>query len=177
MFALYFSFQAPKIIQKFLSETGGEEATVVVSVPTRKAATSIARRVSEELGTPIGGKVGFSIGGLSEKSVKTNILYVTPGLLLNVVKKHGKNINFNCIILDEIHIITPEMELLLALLRSITNSGVKLKLVIRVCQLKIIPIPCAMFLVFMGVLLIQKKLQNSPFEGFSATCKQFLILV
>ena len=123
------------------------------------------------MGTPIGGKVGFSIGGLSEKSVTTKILYVTPGLLLNVVKKHGKKIDFDCIILDEIHVITPEMELILALLRDITNSDAKLKLVIRVCQLKIIPIPCAMFLVFMGVLLIQKKIKKSPFEGFSAISK------
>ena len=74
-------FQAPKMIQQRLSEIGDKTARVVVSIPTRKAVTSIAQRVSVELGTPLGSKVGYSIRGQKISSPKTNILFVTPGTL------------------------------------------------------------------------------------------------
>jgi pre-mRNA-splicing factor ATP-dependent RNA helicase DHX38/PRP16 len=46
------------------------------------AAVSVAKRVSEEMGTNLGGKVGYSIRFEDETSKDTIIKYMTDGVLL-----------------------------------------------------------------------------------------------
>ena len=117
------------MIQQRLSEIGDKTARVVVAIPTRKAVTSIAQRVSVELDIPLGSKVGYSIRGQKISSPETNILFVTTGVLLKMVIKDKKNFSerFDAVILDEIHIVSGDCELLMVLLKSITKD---LKLVL-----------------------------------------------
>lgn len=50
--------------------------------PRRVAATTIARRVAQELGGEVGGLVGYSIRFDDCTSAETRIKYVTDGVLL-----------------------------------------------------------------------------------------------
>jgi ATP-dependent RNA helicase DDX35 len=52
---------------------------IAVTQPRRIAATSVAARVAEELGTPLGQKVGYSIRFEDVTSAATQIKFVTDG--------------------------------------------------------------------------------------------------
>ena len=55
---------------------------IACTQPRRVAAMSVAKRVAEEMGTPLGGKVGYSIRFDDVTSPATLIKYMTDGMLL-----------------------------------------------------------------------------------------------
>src|SRR3954471_4855562 len=71
-------------IPQMLLEHGllGERGEVVVLQPRRLATRMLAKRVAEEVGTPLGDVVGYQIRLESRLSDKTRIRFVTEGILL-----------------------------------------------------------------------------------------------
>ena len=59
-----------------------KDQRIIVTQPRRVAATSVARRVSEEVGCVLGDEVGYAIRFDDTSSSKTMIRYVTDGILL-----------------------------------------------------------------------------------------------
>lgn len=95
--------------------------------PRRIAARSIAEHVAKEYHSKLGRRVGFRVGhrdgvGVTDSkkiSDKTEIEYVTEGLLLAQLRASPQRIkNYDVIILDEAHERNIETDLLMAFLRN-----------------------------------------------------------
>eukprot|EP01068_Selenidium_serpulae_P020779 Selendium_serpulae@DN9128_c0_g1_i1.p1 len=73
---------------------------MVITQPRRIACTSLAKRVSEELGQP----VGYRIGGERDSSGPTNVTFVTTGYLKELLVYQPEHIDrYTHVILDEVH--------------------------------------------------------------------------
>lgn len=70
-------------LTQYLYEEGMSEFGIIgCTQPRRVAAMSVAKRVSQEMGTDLGGLVGYSIRFEDITSSKTKIKYMTDGILL-----------------------------------------------------------------------------------------------
>ncbi|KAJ2887958.1 ATP-dependent RNA helicase, partial [Coemansia aciculifera] len=72
-------------IPQYLLESGELTAAIAMTQPRRVAATSIAKRVAEEVGTPLGGRVGYTIRFEDCSSDNTLLRFCTDGLLLREI--------------------------------------------------------------------------------------------
>lgn len=75
------------------------QAKIVVCQPRRVAATSLAVRVSEELGCKLGSKVGYHIGMESFREEHCSIVYMTYGILIQQLL-FMQNLPYTHILLD-----------------------------------------------------------------------------
>ncbi|CAI5758867.1 unnamed protein product [Candida verbasci] len=98
--------------------------------PRRVAATSVASRVAQELQVKLGNEIGYSIRFDDKSSSKTLIKYLTDGMLLREFLNDSKLSNYSCIMIDEAHERTISTEILLSLLKDITNIRSDLKIII-----------------------------------------------
>ncbi len=76
---------------------------VVVLQPRRLAARLLAKRVASERGEPLGGEVGYQVRMESAVSDKTQIRYVTEGILLRQFLSDPDLRGISTIIFDEFH--------------------------------------------------------------------------
>ncbi len=81
----------------------GEKGEVVVLQPRRLAARLLAKRVAEEVGTPLGGVVGYQIRLESRTSAATRIRFVTEGILLRQMSFDPALRGVSAILFDEFH--------------------------------------------------------------------------
>eukprot|EP00826_Nyctotherus_ovalis_P046946 TRINITY_DN5346_c0_g1_i10.p1 TRINITY_DN5346_c0_g1~~TRINITY_DN5346_c0_g1_i10.p1 ORF type:complete len:658 (+),score=237.01 TRINITY_DN5346_c0_g1_i10:339-2312(+) len=107
---------------------GGKE--IACTQPRRMAATSVARRVSEELDVTLGEEVGFSIRFEDMTSPKTLLRYLTDGMLLREAVNDPTLSRYNVIILDEAHERTLVTDILFGLIKEILPKRPELKLII-----------------------------------------------
>lgn len=98
--------------------------------PRRVAATSVARRVAEEVGCKLGQEVGYSIRFEDESSNKTVIKYLTDGMLLREFISDPLLSTYSCLMIDEAHERTVSTEIVLSLLKDILEERQDLKLII-----------------------------------------------
>jgi HrpA-like RNA helicase len=79
---------------------------VACTQPRGLAATSLARRVSEEIGVVLREEVGYHIGSdktMGANGKHTRLTYMTEGVLLRQLA-HDKDLSqYACIIIDEVH--------------------------------------------------------------------------
>lgn len=101
---------------------------VLVTQPRRLAASSVAERVSEELGSKLGDVVGFRTARDRQDSERTQVLFATEGLALVRELVHARR-GYDIIVLDEVHEWSRDMEILLAWLRREQSRGARFKLV------------------------------------------------
>src|SRR5689334_18731079 len=92
-------------IPKFLLQAGwcSNGHQVAVTQPRRIAATSVAARVAEELSTPLGQQVGYSIRFEDVTSAATQVKFVTDGLLLREMLVDPLLKRYSVIMVDEAH--------------------------------------------------------------------------
>jgi len=81
----------------------GERGEIVVLQPRRLAARMLAKRVAEEVGTPLGGIVGYQIRLESRVSEQTRIRFVTEGILLRQMSFDAQLRGVSAIVFDEFH--------------------------------------------------------------------------
>jgi len=81
----------------------GERGEIVVLQPRRLATRMLAKRVAEEMGTPLGGVVGYQIRLESRVSEKTRIRFVTEGILLRQMSFDAMLRGVSTIVFDEFH--------------------------------------------------------------------------
>ncbi|KAJ2726454.1 ATP-dependent RNA helicase [Coemansia sp. Benny D115] len=112
-------------IPQYLLESGfttpGKTA-IAVTQPRRVAATSIARRVAEEVGTPLGGRVGYTIRFEDCSSQATQLRFCTDGLLLREILADPLLRRYTVVILDEAHERTLRTDILLGMLKDIQKE-------------------------------------------------------
>ncbi|GLT86622.1 hypothetical protein SLE2022_047510 [Rubroshorea leprosula] len=92
---------------------------IAVTQPRRVAAVSVSRRVAQELGVRLGEEVGYAIRFEDRTSEKTQIKYLTDGVLLRESLSNPKLNQYSVIILDEAHERSLNTDILLGLMKRL----------------------------------------------------------
>lgn len=85
------------------------------------AATSVAKRVAEEMGCVLGEEVGFTIRFEDCTSKNTDIKYVTDGMLLREALIDPDLNDYSVIMLDEAHERNLNTDILFGLLKKVVS--------------------------------------------------------
>jgi ATP-dependent helicase HrpA len=118
-------------IPKICLEAGrGLKKRVVCTQPRRIAATSVSRRVSEELGEEYGKHVGYKIRFNDKTTPFTRIKFVTDGILLSEFKNDQLLHEYDTIIIDEAHERSLNIDFLLGIMKKILPLRRDLRLII-----------------------------------------------
>lgn len=125
-------------IPRFLLEAGwcGEGRQIAVTQPRRIAVTSVAARVAEELSTPLGQKVGYSIRFEDVTSANTQIKFVTDGLLLREMLVDPLLKRYSVVMVDEAHERSLSSDILLSLLKKVLRKREDLRVVVSSATLE-----------------------------------------
>ncbi|CAB9508133.1 DExH-box ATP-dependent RNA helicase DExH1 [Seminavis robusta] len=112
-------------------------SNIVVTQPRRIAAISIAERVAyEQLQTTTGGQVGFKVRLESSQSDKTQLMFMTPGVLLRHLQRDPYLQEYTHIIMDEVHERDQYQEFLLIVLRDLLPQRPDLRLILMSATLQ-----------------------------------------
>jgi len=121
-------------IPQFLVEAGYAvpgRSCVACTQPRRVAATSVARRVSEEMDVELGGEVGYNIRFEDVTDPNRTVLkFLTDGMLLREAMGDPELSNYGAVILDEAHERTLATDVLMGLLHEILPRRPTLKLLV-----------------------------------------------
>ena len=118
-------------IPKMCLEAGlGVEAKIGCTQPRRVAALSISRRIAEELKVNWGREVGCKIRFDDRSSPQTYIKLMTDGILLAETQGDPLLSEYNCLIIDEAHERSLNIDFLLGYLKGLLTKRNDLKLII-----------------------------------------------
>ncbi|XP_026866548.2 pre-mRNA-splicing factor ATP-dependent RNA helicase PRP16 isoform X1 [Electrophorus electricus] len=118
-------------LTQYLHEDGYTRYGMVgCTQPRRVAAMSVAKRVSEEMGSNLGEEVGYAIRFEDCTSEKTVIKYMTDGILLRESLRESDLDHYSAIIMDEAHERSLNTDVLFGLLREVVSRRSDLKLIV-----------------------------------------------
>ncbi|XP_034946203.1 pre-mRNA-splicing factor ATP-dependent RNA helicase PRP16 [Chelonus insularis] len=118
-------------LTQYLHEEGYSQNGVIgCTQPRRIAAMSVAKRVSDEMGSVLGDKVGYAIRFEDCTSKDTVIKYMTDGILLRESLRDGDLDRYSVIIMDEAHERSLSTDVLFGLLRDVVAGRQDLKLIV-----------------------------------------------
>jgi ATP-dependent RNA helicase DHR2 len=127
-------------VPQFLVNEPWCKGCIAITQPRRVAATSLAKRVAEEMGTPLGSsspasKVGYSVRFDTSTSPSTKIKFLTEGMLLQEMLRDPALQNYSAIIVDEVHERSVNVDLILGFLRKLivnksARNGKSLKVLV-----------------------------------------------
>ncbi|MBU0908390.1 MAG: ATP-dependent RNA helicase HrpA, partial [Proteobacteria bacterium] len=120
------STQIPKMC---LDAGRGGKKLIGCTQPRRLAATSVAARVREELGT-LGHLVGYKIRFSNQTGPGTRIKFMTDGILLAETQNDPDLRAYDTIIIDEAHERSLNIDFLLGILKKILKKRADLKIII-----------------------------------------------
>jgi ATP-dependent RNA helicase DHR2 len=114
---------------------------IAITQPRRVAAITLARRVAEEMGTPLGSsspasKVGYSVRFDTSVSPSTRVKFLTEGMLLQEMLHDPWLTKYSAIVVDEVHERGINVDLTVGFLRNLVSGkkegrgGVPLKVVV-----------------------------------------------
>jgi pre-mRNA-splicing factor ATP-dependent RNA helicase DHX16 len=124
------SGKTTQIPQYILEEKVNDGKLIAVTQPRRVAAMSVAARVADEQGVRLGAEVGYSVRFEQKVSDKTQIKFMTDGLLLRELIADPTLSDYNVVMLDEAHERTLSTDILLAFLKDLIQHRPDLKLII-----------------------------------------------
>ncbi|CAM5415467.1 ATP-dependent RNA helicase HrpA [Eoetvoesiella caeni] len=119
--------QLPKIC---LELGRGLDKMIGHTQPRRLAATSVAKRIAEELKTPLGEWVGYQIRFSDRTGPRAAIKLMTDGILLAESQRDPLLRRYDTIIIDEAHERSLNIDFLLGFLRQLLPKRRDLKLII-----------------------------------------------
>ncbi len=95
---------------------------VLVVQPRRVAARMTARRMAAEMGEQIGERVGYHVRFDKKVSSRTQITVLTEGLLIRRIQSDPELRGIGCVVFDEFHERSINLDLSLAMIREIQES-------------------------------------------------------
>lgn len=125
-------------IPQYLRQAGWcrEGKVVAVTQPRRVAATTVATRVAEEIGCKLGEEVGYSIRFEDLTSEKTQIKFLTDGLLLREALADPLLSRYSVIMIDEAHERSLSTDILLGILKKIRKRRDDLRIIVSSATLQ-----------------------------------------
>ncbi|KAF7265584.1 ATP-dependent RNA helicase l(1)G0007 [Rhynchophorus ferrugineus] len=118
-------------LTQYLHEEGYSKYGMIgCTQPRRVAAMSVAKRVSDEMGSTLGDEVGYAIRFEDCTSENTVIKYMTDGILLRESLREPDLDHYSAIIMDEAHERSLSTDVLFGLLREIVARRHDLKLIV-----------------------------------------------
>ncbi|KZZ94850.1 Helicase-associated domain protein [Moelleriella libera RCEF 2490] len=105
---------------------------IAITQPRRVAATTLAQRVSEEVGTPLSnhsyeGLVGYSVRFDHKIPKGAKIRFLTEGTLLQELLRDPFLRQYSAVIVDEVHERSIDVDLLLGFLKQILTAGASVR--------------------------------------------------
>lgn len=131
--------------QRRKSKSNGGEVggCIAITQPRRVAAISLARRVAEEMGSPLGSSspaalVGYSVRFENSTGPATRIKFMTEGMLLQEMLRDPWLKEYSAVVVDEVHERGVNVDLVLGFLRRLQDlrrdddgrGGVGMKVVV-----------------------------------------------
>ena len=107
-----------------------EDGCVACTQPRRVAAMSVAARVAQEVGCELGDEVGYAIRFEDVTSDKTQIKYMTDGVLLRESLRDPDLEKYSVVIMDEAHERSLHTDVLFGLLKGVLSRRRDLRLVV-----------------------------------------------
>ena len=98
--------------------------------PRRIAATSTAKRIAQELGSPIGEDVGYQVRFSDKTSSTASVKLMTDGILLAETQRDPLLSAYDTIIIDEAHERSLNIDFLLGYLRQLLPKRPDLKVIV-----------------------------------------------
>ncbi|CAK3892732.1 ATP-dependent RNA helicase DHX35 [Lecanosticta acicola] len=122
-------------IPQYLEQAGWCNDGKIIA-PRRVAATTVAKRVAEEMRCQLGQEVGYSIRFEDATSASTRIKFLTDGLLLREALVDPLLSRYSIIMVDEAHERSLSSDVLLGLLKKIRKRRADLKIVVSSATLQ-----------------------------------------
>ena len=127
--------QLPKIALKMgrgkLNAKPGQRGQLIGHTqPRRIAASSVAKRIAEELKTPLGEVVGFKVRFQDRLSKDASVKLMTDGILLAETQTDPDLRNYDTLIIDEAHERSLNIDFLLGYLRQLLPRRPDLKVIV-----------------------------------------------
>ncbi|KAG8629954.1 hypothetical protein KVT40_001573 [Elsinoe batatas] len=143
------SGKSTQVPQYLLSRNVGSSTTkklkIAVTQPRRVAATSLAKRVANEMRSPLGkapkAKVGYSVRFDSNVGRDNEIVYLTEGMLLMELLRDPGLTQYGVVVVDEVHERGVDVDLLLGFLKGLVRGdgeGAKKRREKKVDNLKVV---------------------------------------
>jgi pre-mRNA-splicing factor ATP-dependent RNA helicase DHX38/PRP16 len=116
---------------QYLYEAGyAKKGMIGCTQPRRVAAMSVAKRVAEEMGSTIGGLVGYTIRFEDVTSPETKVRYLTDGVLVRESLMDRDLDQYSVIIMDEAHERALNTDVLFGILKQVARRRSDIKLII-----------------------------------------------
>ncbi|KOS20743.1 putative ATP-dependent RNA helicase prh1 [Escovopsis weberi] len=155
---------------------------IAITQPRRVAATTLAHRVSQEAGTPLGkgrdGLVGYSVRFDHQVPRGARIKFLTEGTLLQELLRDPHLRQYSAVIIDEIHERSLDVDLLAGFLRQILaadpagRGGIPLKLIVMSATADVDTIQR-----FFGGILTREKMSKESVKVLRIKGRQFPVEV
>src|SRR5580704_467703 len=98
--------------------------------PRRIAARTVADRIAAELGTELGGAVGYKVRFTDTSSDSTLVKVMTDGILLTELQRDRELLRYDTLIIDEAHERSLNIDFILGYLKRLLPSRPDLKVII-----------------------------------------------
>ena len=98
--------------------------------PRRIAARTVAQRIADELHTPLGDAVGYTVRFTDQASDRTLVKLMTDGILLAEMQRDRRLLRYDTLILDEAHERSLNIDFLLGYLRELLPRRPDLKVIV-----------------------------------------------
>src|SRR5690348_1051406 len=118
-------------IPKICLELGrGVDGQIGHTQPRRLAARTVAMRIAEELGSPLGDAVGYQVRFTDVSADGTLVKLMTDGILLNELARDRDLRRYDTLIIDEAHERSLNIDFILGYLRQLLPRRPDLKVII-----------------------------------------------
>jgi ATP-dependent helicase HrpA len=123
--------QLPKICMSIGRGRGaGGTGLIGHTQPRRIAASSVARRIAEEIGSPLGEHVGYKVRFTDVLSAGATVKVMTDGILLAETQSDPLLLAYDTLIIDEAHERSLNIDFLLGYLKEILAQRNDLKVIV-----------------------------------------------
>ncbi len=108
----------------------GNRGAIAHTQPRRLAARTVAARIAEELGVEVGAEVGYAVRFSERVSDATVVKVMTDGLLLNELQRDPWLRRYQCVIVDEAHERSLNVDFILGSLKQLLRRRDDLKVIV-----------------------------------------------